>query len=203
MDCVVPAGGKVMNVLFAAIVGGFSLGQAAPNFQFFTKGKVGGARIFAVIERQPQIASPPALPAPAASGQGSRKNLPTAPELPQQISGLIELRDVHFSYPARPDVQVMSGFNLTVQPGQTLALVGESGSGKSTTIQLIQRFYDPSQGQVSPFCPCHPAICSSGDSHTHVTRCRHLSLLSILHCFCGHHAPLARAQSLHHALLGA
>ena len=149
-----------MNVLFAAIVGGFSLGQAAPNFQFFTKGKVGGARIFAVIERQPQIASPPALPAPAASGQGKNNTLPMAPELRQQISGRIELRDVHFSYPARPDVQVMSGFNLTVQPGQTLALVGESGSGKSTTIQLIQRFYDPSQGQVSPLCPYPPAVCS-------------------------------------------
>ena len=139
-----------MNVLFAAIIGGFSLGQAAPNFQFFTKGKVGGARIFAIIERQPEIATQSALQPPAASSQlpGSTALSPAA-NLPQQISGLVELRDVHFSYPARPDVQVMSGFNLTVQPGQTLALVGESGSGKSTTIQLIQRFYDPSQGQVS------------------------------------------------------
>lgn len=138
-----------MNVLFAAIIGGFSLGQAAPNFQFFTKGKVGGARIFAIIERQPEIATQSALQAPAASSQANKSAQSPAAELPQQISGLVELRDVHFSYPARPDVQVMSGFNLTVQPGQTLALVGESGSGKSTTIQLIQRFYDPSHGQVS------------------------------------------------------
>lgn len=136
-----------MNVLFAAIIGGFSLGQAAPNFQFFTKGKVGGARIFAIIERQPEIATQSALQPPAASSTA----LSPAADLPQQISGLVELRNVHFSYPARPDVQVMSGFNLTVQPGQTLALVGESGSGKSTTIQLIQRFYDPSQGQVGSF----------------------------------------------------
>ena len=61
------AGGKVMNVLFAAIIGGFSLGQAAPNFQYFTKGKIGGARIFAVIDRQPEISThklPPPSPTP-------------------------------------------------------------------------------------------------------------------------------------------
>lgn len=45
-------------------------------------------------------------------------------------------------------LQVINGLNLTVEPGQTVALVGASGCGKSTTVQLLQRFYDPEQGQV-------------------------------------------------------
>jgi len=45
--------------------------------------------------------------------------------------------------------QILNGLNLKVSRGQTAALVGSSGCGKSTTIQLLQRFYDPQQGEVS------------------------------------------------------
>lgn len=48
-----------------------------------------------------------------------------------------------FAYPSRPDVQVLKGLNLNVNPGQKFALVGASGGGKSTIVSLIQRFYDP------------------------------------------------------------
>ncbi|KAF5185687.1 Abc transporter b family member [Thalictrum thalictroides] len=51
-------------------------------------------------------------------------------------------------YPARPDVQIFSGFSLSVPSGKTAALVGQSGSGKSTVISLIERFYDPLEGEV-------------------------------------------------------
>ena len=44
--------------------------------------------------------------------------------------------------------QILKGLNLTVQSGHTVALVGESGCGKSTVVKLLQRFYDPSSGQV-------------------------------------------------------
>ena len=53
-----------------------------------------------------------------------------------------------FRYPARPDVPVLTGLDLQVDVGQTVALVGSSGSGKSTVISLIQRFYNPLGGQV-------------------------------------------------------
>ena len=60
----------------------------------------------------------------------------------------IEFKDVHFRYPSRPDVKVMSGFNLKIMKDKTVAFVGPSGCGKSTVMQLIQRFYDPEQGTV-------------------------------------------------------
>ena len=54
-----------------------------------------------------------------------------------------------FSYPSRPDVRVLQGLDISVKPGQTLALVGPSGCGKSTVVSLLERFYDPSGGQLT------------------------------------------------------
>lgn len=64
------------------------------------------------------------------------------------IRGDIELSNVHFSYPSRPDEQIFNGFSLSIPSGTTTALVGQSGSGKSTVISLIERFYDPQAGEV-------------------------------------------------------
>ncbi|KAL6004609.1 hypothetical protein ACLOJK_005164 [Asimina triloba] len=64
-------------------------------------------------------------------------------------SGDICLEDVHFSYPLRPDVEVLSGLNLTLKCGTVTALVGPSGAGKSTVVQLLARFYEPTRGHIS------------------------------------------------------
>ena len=66
----------------------------------------------------------------------------------EHMEGNIEFRDVHFRYPTRPEQPVLRGLNLTVKPGQYVALVGASGCGKSTTIALMERFYDPVSGGV-------------------------------------------------------
>ncbi|KAK9449450.1 P-loop containing nucleoside triphosphate hydrolase protein [Limtongia smithiae] len=65
------------------------------------------------------------------------------------VKGAIELQDVKFIYPSRPDVIVMQNFNLSIKPGTTVALVGASGSGKSTIVGLIERFYKPVGGTVT------------------------------------------------------
>jgi ATP-binding cassette, subfamily B, bacterial len=68
--------------------------------------------------------------------------------LPERAEGRVAFEDVTFRYPARPDHAALSGFSLTVEPGETVALVGPSGAGKTTVLQLLLRFYDPDSGVV-------------------------------------------------------
>jgi len=66
-----------------------------------------------------------------------------------QVDGNIELRNAEFSYPSRPNLQILNCLNLSVKAGERIALVGESGCGKSTVLQLIQRLYDLDKGSLS------------------------------------------------------
>ena len=61
----------------------------------------------------------------------------------------VSASDLTFIYPSRPNTPALSGFNLTIPPGKTLALVGPSGAGKSTIFELLQRFYDPTKGALT------------------------------------------------------
>lgn len=65
-----------------------------------------------------------------------------------KFDGNVRFESVKFNYPSRPDIPILQGLNLKVKKGETLALVGSSGCGKSTTIQLLERFYDPREGRV-------------------------------------------------------
>ncbi|CDS40211.1 ATP binding cassette subfamily B MDR TAP [Echinococcus multilocularis] len=122
--------GDIVSVMISFIVGNTSLGRSLPEIEFFANAKRAAASIFLIIDR---------IPAIDVMGQGMRLD---------SFSGKIEFRNVSFSYPTRPDVQVLKNFSLTVNPGETVAIVGPSGSGKSTTVQLIQRFYDAVQGSI-------------------------------------------------------
>lgn len=64
------------------------------------------------------------------------------------VKGDIEFADVGFCYPSRTDVQILNHLSAKFVNGQTVALVGSSGNGKSTCLQLLQRFYDPTDGRV-------------------------------------------------------
>lgn len=68
--------------------------------------------------------------------------------MPDPPVGSLEFDHVTFRYPTRPDVSALHDFTLSVAPGDTVAIVGPSGAGKSTLFQLLQRFYDPSEGEV-------------------------------------------------------
>lgn len=68
--------------------------------------------------------------------------------LPPKVNGKISFNNVTFHYPSKKDAPALEAFDLTVNPGETVALVGPSGAGKSTVLQLLLRFYDPQQGKI-------------------------------------------------------
>ncbi|MCH4875360.1 ATP-binding cassette domain-containing protein [Pseudomonas sp. TMW22091] len=68
--------------------------------------------------------------------------------LPERVQGNLQLEDLYFAYPSRPDNHAIEGLSLTIKAGETLALVGPSGAGKSTLFDLLLRFYDPQRGQI-------------------------------------------------------
>src|SRR5690606_26450257 len=103
----------------------FKYSQIGPNIGAFSKARAAAFNIFRIIDRVPEIDS--------ASPLG---------EKPKDVRGHIVLKNVNFSYPARPNVPVLKNMSIEVKPGQTVALVGSSGSGKSTIIGLVERFYD-------------------------------------------------------------
>ena len=71
---------------------------------------------------------------------------PETSEMPENVRGAVEIRDLEFSY--TPDKPLIEGFNLSVKPGQRVAIVGPTGCGKTTFINLLMRFYDPQGGQI-------------------------------------------------------
>lgn len=71
---------------------------------------------------------------------------PETPEHPETVSGALEIQDLRFSYV--PEKPLIRGFNLSVKPGQRVAIVGPTGCGKTTFINLLMRFYDPDGGSI-------------------------------------------------------
>uniref|UniRef100_A0ACD5ZP59 Uncharacterized protein n=1 Tax=Avena sativa TaxID=4498 RepID=A0ACD5ZP59_AVESA len=124
-------GGLAIATMFSVMIGGIALGQSAPSIAAFAKARVAAAKIYRIIDHTPGI-----------SHDGD-----SGVEL-DSVTGRLEIRNVEFAYPSRPDVPVLRSFSLTVPAGKTIALVGSSGSGKSTVVSLIERFYDPSSGQI-------------------------------------------------------
>ncbi|KAL1560399.1 ATP-binding cassette sub- B member 9 [Salvia divinorum] len=124
------SGGKVVNVIMSVMTGGIAIGQTFPCVNAFAAGQAAAYKMFETIKRKPKI---------DADCDGI---------VLEDIKGDIELKDVYFRYPARPEVQIFQGFSMSISSGKTAALVGQSGSGKSTVISLVERFYDPEAGEV-------------------------------------------------------
>ena len=118
---------KVFGMMLMSVIG-FSMFFGV--FQEVGKARTAGEKIVSVIKRKPMIQF---------SGGIHPK---------EDLKGNIELKNVCFAYPTRPDTQVMKNFNLTIEPGQQVALVGPSGSGKSTTVALLEKFYEPDSGVI-------------------------------------------------------
>ncbi|XP_045453691.1 multidrug resistance protein homolog 49-like [Melitaea cinxia] len=121
----------LMIIFFSVLQGAQNVGLTAPHLEAITSARASAGAIFAVLDRKPTIDS--------LSQEGSKPVL----------EGDMELKNVYFRYPARPDVQVLNGLSLKINNNETVALVGASGSGKSTVLQLLQRMYDPDSGSVT------------------------------------------------------
>jgi ATP-binding cassette subfamily B protein len=117
-------------IIYAAFAAGAvgALAEVAGDVQ-----RAAGAieRLVELLETRPAIAAPP-QPTP----------------LPEPARGAVRFADVHFHYPSRLERSALDGFDLTVEPGERVAIVGPSGAGKTTVFQLLLRFYDPQAGAI-------------------------------------------------------
>jgi ABC-type multidrug transport system fused ATPase/permease subunit len=112
-------------------MGIFGLGMGVPNFKAIAAGRLNGYEAFTIFNRKPEILN----------------DDPKAEDVSISLEGNIKFDDVTFKYPKGND-NVLHKINIEFEKGKTTAIVGPSGSGKSTCVQLIERFYDPAEGQV-------------------------------------------------------
>lgn len=142
------------------MAGAFSIGSALPYLNSVSTAIGVAKNLYGIIDRVPKI--------DPYTNVGLK---------PKTFVGKIEVNNVDFRYPSRPEtkvsksytvnrylsnlteraLQVLDNLNLTIKPGQTVALVGSSGAGKSTIVGLLLRFYDPEAGEVSDYC-CRKCI---------------------------------------------
>ncbi|SET87490.1 ABC transporter ATP-binding protein [Stigmatella erecta] len=128
VDGAMSVGGLTSFLVYSLFVA-FSLGALAELWADFMRASGAAERVFELIDRKPTI--------PTSGG-----------ERPAHVEGRIELREVNFAYPTRPDIQVLQGIDLTIAPGEIVAIVGPSGAGKSTIASMLTRLYDPQEGRV-------------------------------------------------------
>ncbi|MEP9372175.1 ABC transporter transmembrane domain-containing protein [Mesorhizobium sp. KR1-2] len=123
--------GTLGQFLLYSVFAAGALGALSEVWGDLSQAAGAAERLTEILAEKPQIATP-ANPQP----------------LPAKAEGLVEFRDVSFTYPARPDRPTLHNVSFTIQPGETVAIVGPSGAGKSTIFSLILRFYDPDSGSV-------------------------------------------------------
>jgi len=128
--------GEVMGGFFAFMLGGMGLAQMATAGGQVAGSLTAAASCYAIINRKPLKKMPDAE---IIDENGLMEGIE---------KGRIELKNVDFAYPTRPDNYVFKNFSLTIEPGMTVAFVGHSGCGKSTIVNLLERFYDPINGEI-------------------------------------------------------
>ena len=125
-------GGELAAFVFYASVVASAAGGLAEIMGDLQRAAGATERLFDLLDTEPLIAAPAEPKA-----------------LAPPTKGAIRLEDVRFAYPLDPERDVLHGMDLTVAPGETVALVGPSGAGKTTIFQLLMRFYDPAAGSLT------------------------------------------------------
>jgi len=122
--------GALTAFLVYTLLIAMGLGTLADIWAEAMKGLGAAERVFELTARKPEM--------PVSGGRRL-----------DRIAGRVAYEDVHFRYPTRPDVEVLRGIDLAVEPGQVVALVGPSGGGKSTLGAMLSRLYDPTTGRLT------------------------------------------------------
>ena len=124
--------GDVLTVFFSILMASFAPGQVAPCVKAFAIAKVSAAKAYRIIDKKSLISieDPSGLK-------------------PAHIEGNIRFNDVSFAYPLKADRQILKGITFDIRKNEKTAFVGESGCGKTTSMQLIERFYDLVDGNGS------------------------------------------------------
>ena len=122
---------ELMQTFMILVTTGRVIAEAGSTTTDLARGSDAIASLFAVLDRETEID-------------------PDSPDgyKPEKIKGEVDILNIDFAYPSRPDAVIFRGFSLSIQQGKSTALIGQSGSGKSTIIALIERFYDPLAGVV-------------------------------------------------------
>ena len=125
--------GDVMTVCFAMTMAVSSFGMMAPNISIIQEACIAASDYFTLVDRKPIIDE-------SESNYRPDRN---------SVRGRIEFKNINFIYPSdENNRKILDDLNLVIEPGQKVALVGESGCGKSTTVNLIERLYEPTSGEV-------------------------------------------------------
>ncbi|PXX92803.1 ABC transporter ATP-binding protein [Marinobacter vulgaris] len=124
--------GELAAFVFYSLLVGLAAGAISEVIGELQRAAGAAARIFELLQTPSEI----------------RMEAVATQTLPEAIRGDIEISNLSFSYPSRPDIKVLKDLSLTIHAGETVALVGPSGAGKSTLFDLLLRFYDPDTGQI-------------------------------------------------------
>ena len=125
--------GDVMCSAMCTLMGIMGIGLTAPNIKVIQESCTATSDYFTLYEREPQMDYSESTEKPPRD----------------QIIGKIEMKNIKFIYPSDPNRRViLDGLNLNFEPGKKVALVGESGCGKSTTVNLIERLYETTDGEI-------------------------------------------------------
>ena len=126
-------GGDVITVTFCTLMAIMGFGLIAPNIKIIQESCTASSDYFTLYEREPAMDFSQSVEKPPRDS----------------IQGRIEFKNVIFKYPSDPNERIiLKGINLIFEPGKKVALVGESGCGKSTTVNLIERLYETTSGDV-------------------------------------------------------
>ncbi|XP_065848646.1 putative ABC transporter B family member 8 isoform X1 [Euphorbia lathyris] len=128
--------GDVFKTFFILVSTGKVIAEAGSMTSDLAKGSAAVASVFQILDRKSLI------PSSNHGGDGA------SGRRMEKITGRIELKEVDFAYPSRPNTLILRQFRLEVRAGTSIGVVGKSGSGKSTIIGLIQRFYDVERGSI-------------------------------------------------------